>query len=81
MIIASGYIEANELKDVDLVIDNLRQKGVEVIDVNKDKIVYLIERDTPALVRKEIESLKDIEGVRNVYLTYFSLEGGDEENF
>lgn len=78
MIIASGFVEANEQDDVDAVVGRLRAKGVEVGDVNGEKIVYLIERETSALVKKEIESLKDIEGIRNVYLTYFSLEGSDE---
>jgi nitrate reductase NapAB chaperone NapD len=78
MIIASGFVEANEQKDVDAVIDRLRAKGVEVGDVNGEKIIYLIERETSALLKREIESLKDIEGIRNVYLTYFSLEGSDE---
>lgn len=78
MIIASGYIELNELKDIELVSDILQQRKIEVVDINHDKIIYLIERDTQTLVRKEIESLRDIEGIRNVYLTYFSLEGADE---
>lgn len=78
MIIASGFVEANELRDVEAVVNSLRVKGVEVGDINGEKIVYLIERETSALVRKEIDSLKDIEGIRSVYLTYFSLEGSDE---
>ncbi len=79
MIIASGFVEANEQGDVEAIVNSLRAKGVEVGDVNGEKIVYLIEKKTSALVKKEIESLRDIEGIRNVYLTYFSLEGSDEE--
>jgi len=78
MIIASGFVEVNDERDVEKVIKFLKAKGVEVGDVKGEKIVYLIERDTSALLKREIESLKDIEGIRNVYLTYFSLEGSDE---
>ncbi len=78
VIIASGFVEVNELRDIELVINSLKERGIEVGEVNEEKIVYLIERETPSLVRKEIECLKDIEGIRNVYLTYFSLEGSDE---
>lgn len=78
MIIASGFVEANELIDVEAVVNSLRAKDVEVGDINGEKIVYLIERETSALVKKEIDSLKDIEGIRSVYLTYFSLDGSDE---
>ncbi len=78
MVIASGYIEANELNDVDRIVTCLRVKGVEVDEINDEKIVYLVERQTHALLKKEIESLKDIEGVRNVYLTYFSLDESED---
>lgn len=78
MIIASGFVEANEQKDVEAVIKILKAKGIEIGDINEEKIVYLIERETSDLVKLELDSLKDIEGVRNVYLTYFSLEGSDE---
>lgn len=77
MVIASGYVEANELNDVDVIVVRLRAKNIEVDEISGEKIVYLIERQTPAMLKKEIESLKDIEGIRNVYLTYFSLEGSE----
>lgn len=79
MIIASGFVETNESEDVEAVIKILQAKGIDVGEVKGEKIVYLIERETSDLVKRDIECLKDIEGVRNVYLTYFSLEGSDSE--
>lgn len=78
MIIASGFVVANEDGDVEKIIKLLKARGAEVGDVSGDKIVYLIERETTDLIEREIESLKEIDGIRNVYLTYFSLEGSDE---
>ncbi len=79
MIIASGFVEANELSEVEKVISSLKTRGFKVEEVNEEKIVFLIERDSIANVKNEIDSLKGIEGVRNVYLTYYSMEGADEE--
>jgi len=79
MIVASGFVEANELNDVEKVIGTLKMKGFKVEGVNEEKVVFLVERDTIAEVKTEIDSLKGIEGIRNVYLTYYSMEGADEE--
>jgi nitrate reductase NapAB chaperone NapD len=79
MIVASGFIEANDMKDVEGVVDELKAKGVEVNEIKEDKIVFLIERDTVSEVKNSLDSLKDIDGVRNVYLAYYSLEGSDSD--
>jgi predicted RND superfamily exporter protein len=50
MIVASGFVEANE--------------PVDVKNVNEVKSV--------------LDSLKDIDGVRSVYLAYYSLPGSDD---
>lgn len=73
--IASGFVEANGLQDVDKVIDELRRRGVEVNETSGEKIVFLVERESEGEVKREIESLKEIEGVRSVYLAYYSIEG------
>jgi len=79
MIVASGFVDVNELNDVKRVTGELRMRGIEVDEVKDEKIVFLIERETMAQVRTELDSLKDIDGVRGVYLAYYSLEGADEE--
>ncbi|MBI5409866.1 MAG: hypothetical protein HZA14_10915 [Nitrospirae bacterium] len=79
MVVASGFIETNELNDVERVADDLKARSIEVNEINNDKIVFLIERDTMAQVKSEFEPLKDIAGVKNVHLAYYSIEGADKE--
>ncbi len=78
MIVASGFIEANDAKDVESVVDELKSRGLEVNEVKDEKIVFLIERETASEAKNSLDSLKDIKGVRNVYLAYYSIEGSDE---
>lgn len=77
MIVASGFIEVNDIKDVEGVVSELKVRGVEVNEVKNGKIVFLVERETVSDVKNSLDSLKDIDGVRNVYLAYYSLEGSD----
>ncbi|MDI6800738.1 MAG: chaperone NapD [Thermodesulfovibrionales bacterium] len=77
MVVASGYVEANELSDVEMVVNNLKAMDIEVNDVNEEKVVFVIERETAVEVKKKLDSLRDVAGVRNVYLAYFSLEDVD----
>lgn len=79
MIVASGFIEANDMKDVERVVDELKARGVEVNEIKDEKIVFLVERETVSEVKNSLDSLKDIDGVRNVYLAYYSLEGSDRD--
>lgn len=77
MLVASGYIEAHDEGHVDIVVNDLKRRNIEVTDVNEEKVVFLIERDTTAGMKRELDTLKDVEGARGVYLTYYSLEGAD----
>ena len=77
MLIASGYIEAHDEGHVDIVVNDLKRRNIEVTDVNEEKVVFLIERDTTVEMKRELDTLKDVEGARGVYLTYYSLEGAD----
>lgn len=80
MVIASGFIEVNRLNEMEQIINELRMRNVEINEINNDKIVFLIERETMDKVKKDFEPLKDINGVKNVHLAYFSIEGTDKEN-
>ena len=80
MVIASGFIEVSKLSDVEQVINELRMRNVEINEINNEKIVFLIERETMDKVKKDFKPLKDINGVKNVHLAYFSIEGADAEN-
>lgn len=79
MIVASGFIEANEPGDAARVRRSLEERRVEVTGTNGEKVVFLIERESAGEVKAVLDSLKDIDGVRSVYLAYFSLEEGDQE--
>ena len=74
MILASGFLETNDPAHNEKVIQTLRERAVEVSGVKDEKIVFLIERETASEVKAVLDSLKDIEGVRNVYLAYYSIE-------
>lgn len=78
MVIASGYIELNSEEMVASVTETLKSINIEISTIHQDKVVFLIERQSSDETKKTLETLKDIDGVRNVYLAYFSLEGSDE---
>jgi|GEM_PF-661084 len=79
MIFASGFVEANEEQLTNSVAAELKARQIEVNGINGDRIVFLIERETAQAVKAELEGLGSISGVRSVHLTYFSLEGSDED--
>jgi nitrate reductase NapAB chaperone NapD len=78
MIIASGFVEVDGLHNVEKVMSELKRRGLEVNEVEEVKVTFLIERETVGAVKTELNSLKDIEDVRNVHLAYYSVEGADE---
>jgi len=79
MLVASGYVEVNEENDLDEVKAALETAAIEVTEALGEKIVFLIERDQAKEVKAALDHLKDIPGVRTVYLAYYSLECSDEE--
>jgi len=79
MIIASGFVELNDLNDTERIIGYLIAHGVEVSETKDGKIVFLIEKESPEEIKRALDSLKDIDGIRNVNLAYYSLEGSDNE--
>lgn len=79
MIVASGFVEVNEEKDAEKVAEAIRGRGFEIREMSGEKIVYLLEREKAADLRPQIDALKEVDGVRSVYLAYYSLEGADRE--
>lgn len=79
MIVASGFVVINELDDMERVVSGLKAKEVEVNDAKDDKIVFLVEKETVSEAKALLDSLKDVEGVRSIYLAYYSLEGSDKD--
>ena len=74
MIVASGYVEAKGLNNLDKVLNELRTRGIEINEINEDKIVFLFERNNIDSLRAELDSLRNIEYIKDVYLAYYSLE-------
>ncbi len=80
MIVASGFVVINELDDMEGVTSELKARDMEVNEVKDDKIVFLVERETIHEAKVLLDSLKDIEGVRNINIAYYSLEGSDKSS-
>lgn len=84
MIIVSGFIDVNNQEAIPAIVEALKERNVEVHDIKDGKIVFLVEREIEDLtgvegrIRKELDSLKDIDGINNVYLAYFGLDDEGE---
>ena len=78
MIVASGFIEIDGEVNVKNVVAELEAGGLEINEVLKTKVVFLIERETIGAVKTELDLLRNINGVKSVHLSYYSLEGSDE---
>jgi nitrate reductase NapAB chaperone NapD len=78
MIVASGFIEVERKVNIENVVDELKKRNLEINEILKTKIVFLVERETIGAVKSELDLLKEISGVKNVHLAYYSLEGAEE---
>ncbi|CUS96744.1 chaperone NapD [Candidatus Chrysopegis kryptomonas] len=78
MIIASGHIELNTEDDMNRVLEELKRRNVEVPFYSSGKILYVVEGESERQVKIVIEKLREIEGVREVFLSYYSLDGADK---
>jgi nitrate reductase NapAB chaperone NapD len=74
MIVASGFVEANRLNDVKKVLSEFKSRCIKVNEVNQGKILFLIEKENMGALKAELDSLRNIEYVKDVYLAYYSLE-------
>lgn len=77
MIIASGYVEADSPEYVLGIVNELKSRGIEVPAFENEKIVFVLEGDTEREVKIAIESLRELDGVREVFLSYYTMEGSD----
>lgn len=74
MVVASGYVEAKGLNNLDKVLNEMRTRGMEINEINEDKVVFLFERNNINSLRAELDSLRKIKYIKDVYLAYYSLE-------
>jgi nitrate reductase NapAB chaperone NapD len=74
MIVASGFVEAKGLNNLNKVLNELTTRGIEINEINEEKVVFLFERNNIDSLRAELDSLRKIEYINDVYLAYYSLE-------
>jgi nitrate reductase NapAB chaperone NapD len=74
MVIASGFVEADGPEDVAQVAEEMQRRAVEVHQRQGRTLIFLLECPTVAEAKAQVEALKDIRGVAQVYLAYYSLE-------
>ncbi len=79
MIVACGFVEVRGMNNVDRIVDEMESRKLNIDEVESERILFLMERDSVDAVRCEIDSLREIEEVRNVHLTYYSFENGAEK--
>ncbi len=72
MIVASGFLVIDEAFKSS-ILEELKNRGVELQGVKDEKIVFLAEGESAGELKSRMEGLQGIEGVQGVYLTYFSL--------
>ncbi len=51
---------------------------MEIDDVDGESVRFQIERDNMEAVKTEIDFLRRLDTVKNVYITYYSLEGNQD---
>lgn len=78
MVVASGIVKVNRVSNVASIARELKKRGMEVDDIETEHVLFIIRRATLDHVKTEIESIKQIADVRNVHVTYYSLEGTDK---
>ena len=79
MICASGVVEIAGGLNIDSILYELKRRGLEIDDIEGEKVSFQIERDTIVDVKSEMNLLKSLEGISNEHITYYSLEGGSDE--
>jgi len=74
MVVASGYLEVNGIHNVAKIADELNRREIGINEITEERIMFLMEKESVDLIKSEIALLRDIEDVRRVYLTYYSVE-------
>ncbi len=78
MVIAGGVVEVSGINCLNRIVDQLIGRGLEIDDVDGEHVRFQIERDNMDAVKTEIDYLRRLDSVRNVYVTYYSLEGNQD---
>ncbi len=76
MVVAGGFVEVNGITNITKIVGELQRRGMNIDEVESEKILFLMEKDSVDSVKTEINSLRGIDEVKNVHLTYYSFEDG-----
>jgi nitrate reductase NapAB chaperone NapD len=74
VVIASGFVEVNGINHIRKIVGELKRRRVNIEEIESEKILFLMEKDSVDAVKAEIDSLRVIENIKNVHLTYYSIE-------
>ncbi|MEW6601946.1 MAG: hypothetical protein AB1499_13315 [Nitrospirota bacterium] len=74
MIVASGYLEVNEIHNVTKIAGELKRRAIGIYEIEEQRIMFHMKRENIDLVKSEIASLRGMDAVSNVHLTYYSVE-------
>jgi nitrate reductase NapAB chaperone NapD len=74
MVVASGYLEVNGIHNVGEIVSELKRREIIINDIEEGRIMFLMEKESIDVIKREIALLKGIEDVRSVHLTYYSVE-------
>jgi nitrate reductase NapAB chaperone NapD len=78
MIFASGVVEITGGLNINSIVNVLKSRGLEIDNIEGEKVIFQIERNTIGDVKSEMNLLKGLDGINNVHITYYSLEDGDD---
>jgi len=74
MIVASGYVEVNGIHNAEKIVSELKSREIGIHEIEGERIMFLMERKNIDLIKNEIASLRVLDDVKNVRLTYYSVE-------
>lgn len=74
MVVASGYIEVNGRHNVGKILNELKIRNIGINEISEERIMFHMERENIDVIKSEIGLLKGIGDVKNVRLTYYSVE-------
>lgn len=74
MVVGSGYLDVNGIHNVGKIVSELKRREIGINDIKEERIMFNIERETIDAIKNEIASMGVLDDVKNVRLTYYSVE-------
>ncbi len=74
MIVASCFIEIDNSDNIQKAVKELEKRNIKINDVYSEKIVFLVKKEALDKIKAELDSIKTLGFIKNVHLTYYSIE-------